>query len=130
MIIDPISDMLATIRNGLKARLVQVAVPASNLKSEIVKVMKASGYIQDAFTTSEFPKKLVITLKYSDRAEPAIRGLQRESKPGLRKYVGCAEIPPVLDGLGLAVLSTSKGVMSATEAKKQHLGGELICTVW
>ena len=74
MTTDPISDMLLTIRNGLKARLVQVATPASNLKAEIAKVMKASGYIQDAFVTSEFPKKLVITLKYSDRAEPAIRG--------------------------------------------------------
>ena len=130
MIIDPISDMLVSIRNGLKARLVQVAVPASNLKSEIAKVMKASGYIQDAFTTSEFPKKLVLTLKYSDKAEPAIRGLQRQSKPGLRKFVSCSEIPAVLDGMGLAVLSTSKGVMSGSDAKQQKLGGELICTVW
>ena len=130
MTIDPISDMLLAIRNGLKARLVQVATPASNLKAEIAKVMKASGYIQDAFVTSEFPKKLVITLKYSDRAEPAIRGLQRQSKPGLRKFVSCANIPAVLDGMGLAVLSTSKGVMSGFEAKKQKVGGELICTVW
>jgi small subunit ribosomal protein S8 len=130
MIIDPISDMLVSIRNGLKARLVQVAVPASNIKAEIARVMKASGYIQDAFTTSDFPKKLVLTLKYSDRAEPAIRGLQRQSRPGLRKFVSCAEIPAVLNGMGLAVLSTSKGVMSGADAKKQRLGGELICTVW
>ena len=130
MIIDPISDMLVTVRNGLKARLVQVATPASNLKGEIAKVMKASGFIQDAFTTSEFPKKLVITLKYSDKAEPAIRGLKRESKPGLRKFVSCAEIPAVLGGMGLAIISTSKGVMSGVDAKKQKLGGELICTVW
>ena len=81
MTIDPISDMLVTIRNGLKARLVQVSTPASNIKSEIAKVMKASGYIQDAFTTSEFPKKLVITLKYSDRAEPAIAGLRVSRSP-------------------------------------------------
>ena len=130
MIIDPISDMLLSIRNGLKARLVQVAVPASNLKAEIAKVMKASGYIQDAFTTSEFPKKLVLTLKYSDKAEPAIRGLERTSKPGPRNFASCADIPAVLDGMGLAVLSTSKGVMSGVDAKKQKLGGELICTVW
>lgn len=130
MIIDPISDMLVVIRNGLKARLVQVAVPASNLKAEIAKVMKAAGYIQDAFTSSEFPKKLVITLKYSDKAEPAIRGLQRQSKPGLRKFVSCASIPAVLDGMGLAILSTSKGVMSGVEARKAKVGGELICTVW
>ena len=130
MIIDPISDMLVSIRNGLKARLVQVAVPASNIKAEIAKVMKSAGYIQDFFTTSDFPKKLVLTLKYSDRGEPAIRGLQRQSRPGLRKFVSCAEIPAVLNGMGLAVLSTSKGVMSGVDAKKQRLGGELICTVW
>ena len=130
MIIDPISDMLVSIRNGLKARLVQVAVPASNIKSEIARVMKAAGYIQDAFTTEGFPRKLVITLKYSDRAEPAIRGLRRQSKPGLRKFVSCADIPAVLDGMGLAVLSTSKGVMSGVDARKQRGGGELICTVW
>ena len=130
MIIDPISDMLVSIRNGLKARLVQVAVPASNIKAEIAKVMKSAGYIQDFFTTSDFPKKLVLTLKYSDRAEPAIRGLQRQPRPGLRKFVSCAEIPAVLNGMGLAVLSTSKGVMSGVDAKKQRLGGELICTVW
>ena len=130
MIIDPISDMLVSIRNGLKARLVQVAVPASNIKSEIARVMKAAGYIQDAFTTEGFPRKLVITLKYSDRAEPAIRGLRRQSKPGLRKFVSCADIPAVLDGMGLAVLSTSKGVMSGVDARKQRVGGELICTVW
>ena len=130
MTIDPISDMLVAIRNGLKARLVQVAVPASNIKSEIARVMKAAGYIQDAFTTEGFPRKLVITLKYSDRAEPAIRGLRRQSKPGLRKFVSCADIPAVLDGMGLAVLSTSKGVMSGVDARKQRVGGELICTVW
>ena len=130
MIIDPISDMLVSIRNGLKARLVQVAVPASNLKAEIAKVMKAAGYIQDAYVTSELPKKLVLTLKYSDKAEPAIRGLQRQSKPGLRKFVSCSEIPSVLDGMGLAVLSTSKGVMSGSDAKQHELGVELICTVW
>ncbi len=130
MITDPISDMLVTIRNGLKARLLQVTTPASNLKAEIVRVMKDAGYVQDAFTTDGFPKKLVITLKYSDRAEPAIRGLERKSKPGLRKFVSCSEIPAVLDGMGLAVLSTSKGVMSGKEAKDSKVGGELICTVW
>ena len=130
MTIDPISDMLTTIRNGLKARLFSVQTPASNLKGEIARVMKEAGYIADCVTTSEFPKKLVITLKYSDKAEPAIRGLERKSKPGLRKFVACADIPAVLDGMGLAVLSTSKGVMSGVDAKKQKLGGELICTVW
>ena len=129
MTMDPISDMLTTIRNGLKARLHSVATPASNLKGEIARVMKEAGDIADAVTTSEFPKKLVITLKYSDRAVPAITEIKRISKPGLRKYVSVSEIPAVLDGMGLAVLSTSKGVMSGADAKKARLGGELICTV-
>ena len=129
MTLDPISDMLTSIRNGLKARLHSVETPASNLKGEIARVMKESGYIADCVTTSEFPKKLVITLKYSDRAEPAIRELKRVSKPGLRKFVSVPEIPLVLDGLGLAILSTSKGVMSGKEAKKARVGGEIICTV-
>ena len=130
MTMDPISDMLVTIRNGHKARLVKVATPASKLKAEIARVMKAAGYIEDAFVTSEFPKQLVITLKYTDKAVPAVTGLKRISKPGLRRFVTCANIPSVLDGLGLAVISTSKGVMSGKEAKAAKLGGELICTVW
>ena len=129
MVIDPISDMLTTIRNGLKARLYSVATPASNLKAEIARVMKEAGYIADAVVTSEFPKQLVITLKYSDRAVPAIRELKRISKPGLRKFVPVNEIPAVLDGMGLAILSTSKGVMSGAQAKKDRVGGEIICTV-
>ena len=126
---DPISDMLTTVRNGQKARLHSVTTPASNLKGEVARVMKEAGYIVDAVTTSEFPKKLIITLKYSDKAVPAITEVKRISKPGLRKYVAVSEIPAVLDGKGLAILSTSKGVMSGAEAKKAKLGGELICTV-
>ena len=129
MTMDPISDMLTTIRNGLKARLHSVATPASNLKGEIARVMKEAGYIADAVTTSEFPKKLVITLKYSDRAVPAITEIKRVSKPGLRRYAPVSKITAVLDGMGLAILSTSKGVMSGAEAKKARVGGELICTV-
>ena len=129
MTLDPISDMLTSIRNGLKARLHSVEVPASNLKGEIARVMKDAGYIADSVMTTEFPKKLIITLKYSDRAEPAIRELKRISKPGLRKFVSVPEIPLVLDGLGLAILSTSKGIMSGKEAKKARIGGEIICTV-
>ena len=129
MVIDPISDMLTTIRNGLKARLFSVQTPASNLKGEIARVMKEAGYITDAVTTSEFPKQLVITLKYTAKAVPAITELKRISKPGLRKFVSVPEIPAVLDGMGLAILSTSKGVMSGAEAKKAKVGGEIICTV-
>ena len=129
MTIDPISDMLTTIRNGLKARLHSVATPASGIKGEIARVMKESGYIADAVTTTEFPKKLVITLKYSDRAVPAITEIRRVSKPGLRHYAPVGKIPSVLDGMGLVILSTSKGVMSGAQAKKEKLGGEVICTV-
>ena len=129
MTIDPISDMLTTIRNGLKARLYSVATPASNLKGEIARVMKEAGYIADAVTTTEFQKKLVITLKYTEKAVPAITEIKRISKPGLRHYAPCGKIPSVLDGMGLVVLSTSKGIMSGAEAKKAKLGGEIICTV-
>ena len=128
MTMDPISDMLTTIRNGLKARLYSVETPASNLKGEIARVMKEAGYITDAVTTTEFPKKLVITLKYTAKAKPAITELKRISKPGLRQYVNTAKIPAVLGGMGLAILSTSRGVMSGVQAKKEKLGGELICT--
>jgi len=129
MTMDPISDMLTTIRNGLKARLYSVETPASGMKGEIARVMKEAGYIADCVTTSEFPKKLVITLKYTAKAVPAITELKRVSKPGLRKYVPTANIPSVLDGMGLAIISTSKGIMSGAEAKKQKLGGEVICTI-
>ena len=129
MTMDPISDMLTTIRNGLKARLYSVETPASNLKGEIARVMREAGYITDAVTTTEFPKKLVITLKYTAKAKPAITELKRISKPGLRQYVNTAKIPAVLGGMGLAILSTSRGVMSGVQAKKEKLGGEVICTV-
>jgi len=129
MTMDPISEMLTTIRNGQKARLHSVTTPASNLKGEVARVMKAAGYIADAVTTTEFPKKLVITLKYSDKAVPAITEIKRISKPGLRKYVSVDKIPAVLDGMGLAIVSTSQGVMSGAEAKKARIGGEILCTV-
>ena len=129
MTLDPVSDMLTSIRNGQKARLHSVATPASGLKGEIARVMKEAGYITDAVTTSEFPKKLVITLKYSDKAVPAITEIKRISKPGLRKYVAVNQIPAVLDGMGLAILSTSRGVMSGAQARKDRVGGEVICTI-
>lgn len=129
MSLDPISDMLTSIRNGLKARLYAVETPASAIKGEIARVLKQEGYIKDAVFTDGFPKKLVITLKYTESAAPAITEIVRISKPGLRKFVSVGEIPAVLDGMGLAILSTSKGVMSGAEAKKRRVGGEIICTV-
>ena len=129
MSFDPISDMLSSIRNGQKARLFSVKTPASGTKAEIARVMKAAGYITDAVVTSGFPKELIITLKYSDKAVPAITEIKRISKPGLRRYAPVSKIPSVLDGMGLVILSTSKGVMSGSQAKKEKLGGEVICTV-
>ena len=129
MTIDPISEMLTTIRNGLKARLHSVATPASNVKGEIARVLKEEGYLADVVLTSEFPKQLVLTLKYNETAVPAITELKRISKPGLRRYAGVDSIPSVLDGMGIAIVSTSKGIMSGEAARKAKLGGEIICTV-
>jgi small subunit ribosomal protein S8 len=127
---DPISDMLLRIRNGLKAGLPAIELPGSRIKGEIARVMKAEGYITDFTMTTTVPRVLSIELKYNDAAEPAIRGLRRESKPGLRKFCGVQDIPNVLGGMGTAVLSTSGGVVSGKEARKRKLGGELICTIW
>ena len=127
---DPISDMLLRIRNGLKAGLPSIELPGSRIKGEIARVMKAEGYITDFTMTNTVPRVLRIELKYNDDAEPAIRGVRRESKPGLRKFCGVQDIPNVLGGMGVAILSTSGGVVSGKEARKRKLGGELICTIW
>lgn len=129
MTLDPVSDMLTSIRNGLKARLHSVETPASRLKAEVARVLKDAGYIDGVEALEGFPPKLRIYLKYSDRAVPAISEIKRVSKPGLRRFVSVAAIPQVLGGMGLAVLSTSQGVMSGAEAKKRRVGGEVICTV-
>ena len=130
MMTDPIADMLLRIRNAIKAGLPVVELPGSRIKGEIARVMKAEGYIADFTITGTVPRVLSIDLKYSDDAEPAIRGLRRESKPGLRKFCGVQDIPSVLGGMGTAILSTSGGVVSGKEARKRKLGGELICTIW
>lgn len=127
---DPISDMLTRVRNALKAGLPAVELPGSRIKGEILRVMKEEGYITNFTMTSGVPRVLSIELKYNDDAEPAIRGLKRESKPGLRKFCGVQEIPVVLGGLGISILSTSGGILSGKEARKRKLGGELICTIW
>ncbi|MBP5510906.1 MAG: 30S ribosomal protein S8 [Kiritimatiellae bacterium] len=127
---DPISDMLLRIRNAIKAGHASVEMPASKMKGEIARVMKSEGYITDYSIDSTFPATLTVELKYNDKAESAICGLRRESRPGLRKYCGVDDIPNVLDGLGTAVISTSKGIMSGKDARRQKVGGELICTIW
>ena len=127
---DPISDMLLRIRNAQKAGLPSIELPGSRIKGEIARVMKAEGYITNFTMTNTAPRVLSIELKYNDDAEPAIRGMRRESKPGLRKFCGVQDIPNVLGGMGVAILSTSGGVVSGKEARKRKLGGELICTIW
>jgi small subunit ribosomal protein S8 len=128
---DPIADMLTRIRNASSARHEKVVVPRSSLKIRIAEVLKAEGYIKD-FVVHEDDKQGAITvlLKYGPDREPAISDIKRVSKPGLRRYVPTTEIPRVLNGLGIAILSTSHGVMVDREARKQKVGGELICTVW
>ncbi len=130
MMSDPIADMLLRIRNALNAGHPSVEMPGSRLKGEIARVMKDEGYILEFSLETALPRTLSIELKYDDDAEPAIRGLRRESRPGLRKFCGVLEIPYVLGGLGVAVISTSCGVLSGKEARKRKLGGELICTIW
>ena len=127
---DPISDMLLRIRNGLKAGLPSIELPGSRIKGEIARVMKDEGYITNFTMTNIVPRVLSIELKYNDDAEPAIRGVRRESKPGLRKFCGVQDIPNVLGGMGVAILSTSGGVISGKEARQRKMGGELICTIW
>jgi small subunit ribosomal protein S8 len=130
MMTDPIADMLLRIRNAIKAGHSSVELPGSRIKGEIARVMKAEGYIMDFTITDTVPRVLSIDLKYDNDAESAIRGLRRESKPGLRKFCGVQDIPVVLGGMGTAILSTSGGVVSGKEARRRKLGGELICTIW
>ena len=127
---DPIADFLATVRNGTRAQKPEVLVPYSRIKAEIARILKEEGYITDysVDTTGEHPR-IKITNKLVDRSS-AIAGLRRVSRPGLRRYVDADEIPRVLGGMGLAILSTSRGILSGREARKQKVGGELLAYVW
>ena len=128
---DPIGDMLTRLRNGSRARHDKVVMPHSNLKVEIIKVLKSEGFIGDYTIHERAPQnEISVQLKYGPDRAPAITGIRRVSKPGLRRYVNCREIPQVLGGLGISILSTSRGVMVDTEARKQKVGGELLCTVY
>jgi small subunit ribosomal protein S8 len=128
---DPISDFLTHLRNASKAGLAQCVSPHSKLKESLAGILKAEGYIRDVATGTDERghKTLVITLKYVDSA-PVITGIKRTSTPGRRIYSGYAELPRVLNGLGIAIISTSKGLMKDQDARRQKLGGELVCTVW
>jgi len=127
---DPIADLLARVRNSTQAQKLEMFVPYSKVKSEIARILKEEGYITDfALDTTAAHPRIKITNKISNRSS-AITGLKRVSRPGLRRYVGADEIPRVLGGMGTAILSTSRGVMSGREAKKQKVGGELLAYVW
>src|SRR5882724_8250605 len=127
---DPIADCLARIRNGARAQKPEVLVPYSRIKAEIARILKDEGYITDySIDTSAAHPRIKITNKIANGAS-AIEGLRRVSRPGLRRYVGADEIPRVLGGMGLAILSTSRGVLSGREARKQKVGGELLAYVW
>ena len=129
---DPIADMLTRIRNACGSKHRRVDMPTSKLKVEIARLLKESNYIQDYRTleTDEGRKVLRIVLKYAQGGQPVIRELRRVSTPGLRKYVGATEIPRVRNGLGMAILSTSRGLMSDRQARQARTGGELLCLVW
>ena len=127
---DPIADMLTRIRNSQSAGLEIIEMPASRLKSDIAKILKEEGYVTDYETEGDAKKVLRIALKYNAENKPVIRGIRRESKPGLRKFCGSKDVPRVLGGLGVAIISTSSGVMSGVEARRRKLGGEIICSVW
>ena len=128
---DPISDMLTRVRNACQAGHRKVDIPSSNIKREIARVLKERGFIHNfAFVEDNRQGYLRLYLKYSVDEESVIQGLKRESRPGLRRYVGKAKIPRVLNGLGVAVLSTSKGILTGQEARKEGVGGEVVCSVW
>ena len=127
---DPLSDMLTRIRNAVAVGHEKVSMPHSKLLGEVARVMKAEGFVRDFVVEGGTKRSLTLYLKYVEGYEPAVRGLQRYSKSGLRKYCGADDVPKVLGGLGVAILSTSSGIMSDKEARQKHVGGEVLCTVW
>ena len=128
---DPIADMLTRIRNANQMRYLEVEVPASNIKTEIARILKEEGFIKDYKVLEETAQgTILLTLKYGEKKERVITGLKRISKPGLRVYAKADEVPKVLNGLGIAIISTSKGIMTDKEARNQGLGGEVLAYIW
>lgn len=128
---DPISDFLTHLRNASKAGLAVCVSPHSQLKESLANILKAEGFIRDVATGTDERghKTVVVTMKYVDNT-PVLTGVKRSSTPGRRLYTGYADIPRVLNGLGIAIISTSKGLLKDQDARRQKLGGELVCTVW
>ena len=129
---DPLADMLTRIRNAVMVKFVTVEMPSSSVKVDVAKVLKSEGYIKDFQVTSGENERqiLKIDLKYGPNNESVITGIKRISKPGLRRYAKVSEIPKVLNGLGIAIVSTSKGVITDAKARALNSGGEVICEVW
>ncbi len=128
---DPIADMLTRIRNALMVKKETVEIPSSNMKKAIADILLKEGYVKDVkFVEDGYNGKIVITLKYTDAKQSVIGGLKRVSKPGLRTYSGAADMPKVLGGFGIAIVSTSKGIMTDKQAKAANIGGEVLCYVW
>lgn len=128
---DPLADFLTQLRNALRARKAEVRTPYSKMKAAVADILKKDGYIENFTLTKEDEKTvLAVQLKYGPKHQRVMMGLRRISTPGRRRYVGVQEIPRVLNGLGIAILSTPRGVLSGHEAKKQNVGGELLAYVW
>ena len=131
VVTDPIADMLTRIRNALTVEHNTVSMPSSKTKSAIAGILKSEGFISDFEVVKSEPQDtLRILLRYEDEGQPTIRGLKRISKPGLRVYIGKGEIPKVYGGVGITVMSTSKGMMTGSRAWREQVGGELMCQVW
>ena len=131
VVTDTIADMLTRIRNANQMRYEEVKVPASNIKKEIARILKEEGFINDYKIDSEDAQgTIILTLKYGEKKERVISGLKCISKPGLRVYAKNDEIPKVLNGLGIAIISTSKGIMTDKEARKENIGGEVLAYIW
>ena len=130
-ITDPIADMLTRIRNANNSRHVSVDIPASNMKKAIAKILLDEGYVKNVEYVDDATQGVIrITLKYAENKQKVITGLKRVSKPGLRIYASCEELPRVLKGLGIAIISTSKGIMTDKEARRQNVGGEVLAFIW
>ena len=128
---DPIADFLTRIRNGLIADHEEVAMPASTFKAEIARILREQGYIEDfEVEPARVGRVLRVRLKYTEARKPVISGLERISRPGRRRYVGADEVPKVLGGMGTTIISTSKGVKTGHEARRERVGGELVAKVW
>lgn len=129
MVNDPVSDMLARIRNAILARHDRVEIPLSKLKLKIAEILKDEGYIED-YSVQTSPSSLILNLRYLKDRSSAIAGLKRTSRPGRRVYVGHTQLPKVLGGMGTAIISTSRGLLTDKAARQQNIGGEVLCEVW